>query len=180
MNNIRKYQGISPTLGKDVLVDESAVVIGDVEIGDDSSVWPTVVIRGDVNSISIGKGTNVQDGSILHVTHKNAQNPEGYPLILKDYITIGHKVILHGCTLNDYCFIGMGAIIMDGAVLEDRVMVGAGSLVTQGARLESGYLYVGSPAKKKRLLNEEELAWLEKSADNYIRFKDSFLNDETI
>jgi len=175
MSNIREYQGIKPQLGKDVLVDETAVVIGDVIIGDDASIWPTTVIRGDVNSIRIGTGTNIQDASVLHVTHKNAANPEGYPLIIGDNVTVGHRVTLHGCHVGDYCFIGMGAIIMDGAVLQERVMVGAGALVTQNAQLESGYLYLGSPAKKARPLNEEELQWLEKSADNYIRFKNTYL-----
>ena len=175
MPNIREYQGITPKLGKSVFVDESAVVIGDVEIGDDASIWPTTVIRGDVNFIRIGKGSNIQDASVLHVTHKNADNSDGYPLIIGDNVTVGHRVTLHGCTLGDFCFIGMGAIILDGAVLEDRVMVGAGALVTQGAKLESGYLYIGMPAKKARPLNEAELAWLEKSADNYIRFKNTYL-----
>ena len=145
------------------------------EIGDDASVWPTTVIRGDVNSIRIVQGSNIQDASVLHVARKNNDNPDGYALIIGDNVTVGHRVTLNGCTLGDYCFIGMGAIILDGAVLEDRVMVGAGALVTQGAKLESGYLYVGMPAKKTRLLNEAELAWLEKSADNYIRFKNTYL-----
>ncbi|WDE99108.1 gamma carbonic anhydrase family protein [Lentisphaera profundi] len=175
MSNIREYQGIIPQLGEGVFVDESAVVIGDVIIGDHASVWPTTVIRGDVNSIRIGAGSNIQDASVLHVTHKNAGNPEGYALVIGDNVTVGHRVTLHGCQIGDYCFIGMGAIIMDGAVLQERVMVGAAALVTQGAQLESGYLYLGSPAKKARPLNEEELQWLEKSADNYIRFKDTYL-----
>jgi carbonic anhydrase/acetyltransferase-like protein (isoleucine patch superfamily) len=175
MSNIREYQGVTPQLGEGVFVDESAVIIGDVIIGDHASVWPTTVIRGDVNSIRIGAGSNIQDASVLHVTHKNSGNPEGYALVIGDNVTVGHRVTLHGCKIGDYCFIGMGAIIMDGAVLQERVMVGAAALVTQGAQLESGYLYLGSPAKKARPLNEEELQWLEKSADNYIRFKDTYL-----
>ena len=176
-NNIRKYQGITPTIGKNVYVDESAVIIGDVEIGYDSSIWCTTVIRGDVNSIRIGSRTNIQDASVLHVTHKSEANPAGYPLTIGDNVTIGHRVTLHGCTLDDYCFIGMNAVIMDDAHVATDVIVGAGALVTQGAKLESGYLYIGAPAKRARKLTDAEIAMVHKSSQNYVNYAQNYLND---
>ena len=133
------------------------------------SVWPTVVIRGDVNFIRIGAESNIQDGSVLHVTHRSAMNPEGFPLIIGRGVTVGHKVVLHGCTLGDHCLIGIGAIVMDGAVIEDRVILGAGSLVAPGKRLVSGHLYLGSPARQIRPLREEEIQSLAYSKDGYVR-----------
>lgn len=172
---IRTYQQFTPQLAERVFVDGSAVVLGDVEIGADSSVWPLVVIRGDMHSIRIGQRTSVQDGSVLHITHAGPFNPGGYPLNIGDDVTVGHKVTLHGCTIGNRVLIGMGSIVMDGVVIEDEVVLGAGSLVPPGKRLESGYLYVGSPAKQARPLSEKERSYFRYSADNYVRLKDQHL-----
>jgi carbonic anhydrase/acetyltransferase-like protein (isoleucine patch superfamily) len=173
--NIQSYQGVMPQIGKGVYLHPSASVIGDVVLGDDVSVWPGTVIRGDVNSIRIGTGSNVQDLSVLHVSHKSSWNPIGAPLIIGDNVTIGHKVILHGCTIGDECLIGMGAIIMDKVIIETRVLVGAGTLVPEGKVLASGYLYLGSPARRIRPLTEQELAHFTYSARHYIRLKNNYL-----
>ena len=172
---IRKYQGISPQLGARVFVDRSSVVIGDVELGEDSSVWPFALIRGDMHRIRIGARTSVQDGSVLHITHAGPFNPDGYPLLIGDEVTIGHKVTLHGCTLGNRILVGMGSIVMDGAVVEDEVVIGAGSLVPPGKVLESGYLYVGSPVKQARALTDKERAFFSYSAANYVKLKDLHL-----
>ncbi|WPC05098.1 gamma carbonic anhydrase family protein [Pseudomonas benzenivorans] len=172
---IRSYQQFTPQLGERVFVDASAVVLGDVEIGDDSSVWPLAVIRGDMHSIRIGERSSVQDGSVLHITHAGPFNPGGYPLNIGDDVTVGHKVILHGCSIGNRVLVGMGSIVMDGVVIEDEVVLGAGSLVPPGKRLQSGYLYVGSPARQARALTEEERSYFRYSADNYVRLKDQHL-----
>jgi carbonic anhydrase/acetyltransferase-like protein (isoleucine patch superfamily) len=177
MSTIRSYKGIAPKIGKDVYIDESAVLVGDITIGDDTSIWPFVAARGDVNHIVIGERSNIQDGSVLHVTHKNTANPDGYPLIIGNDVTIGHKVMLHGCTIKDRVLVGMAAIVLDGAVIEEEVMIGAGSLVPPNKVLESGYLYVGSPARQARPLTEQERAFLQKSADNYVANKSDYLTD---
>ncbi len=169
--NLRSYQGISPVLGEDVFVDPTALLIGDVTLGRDVSIWPMTVARGDVNFIRIGDESNIQDGCVLHVTHRSETHPEGYPLIVGRGVTVGHKAVLHGCTVGDLCLIGIGAVIMDGAVVEDRVMVGAGALVPPGKRLESGYLYVGSPARPARTLRDDEIDYLSYSKDGYVRLK---------
>lgn len=172
---IRPYQTFFPQLGNRVMIDASSVVIGDVRIADDVGVWPLVAIRGDVNYVEIGSRTNIQDGSVLHVTHKSSYNPEGNPLIIGEEVTVGHKVMLHGCTIGNRVLVGMGSIILDGAVIEDDVMIGAGSLVPQNRRLESGYLYLGSPVKQIRPLKEAEIEGLKYSANNYVRWKDEYL-----
>lgn len=172
---IRTYQGMTPQLGERVFVDESAVVIGDVQLGADSSVWPLTVIRGDMHRIRIGVRTSVQDGSVLHITHAGPFNPDGYPLIIGDEVTIGHKVTLHGCTLGNRILVGMGSIVMDGAVVEDEVIIGAGALVPPGKVLKSGYLYVGSPVKQARALSDKERAFFSYSAGNYVKLKDLHL-----
>ncbi|MEC8373876.1 MAG: gamma carbonic anhydrase family protein [Pseudomonadota bacterium] len=174
---INSFKGISPTLGKNVYVDGSARIVGDVVLGDDASIWPLVAARGDVNKIRIGARSNVQDGSVLHVTRKSSQNPEGFPLIIGEDVTVGHKCMLHGCQLGDRILVGMGAIIMDGVVVEDDVFIGAGTLVPPNKRLESGYLYVGNPMQKKRPLKESELAFLKQSAVNYVVLKDEYLEE---
>lgn len=174
---INSFKGISPTLGKNVYVDGSARIVGDVVLGDDASIWPLVAARGDVNKIRIGARTNVQDGSVLHVTRKSSQNPEGFPLIIGEDVTVGHKCMLHGCQLGDRILVGMGAIIMDGVVVEDDVFIGAGTLVPPNKRLESGYLYVGNPMQKKRPLKDSELAFLKQSAVNYVVLKDEYLEE---
>ncbi|NIR61271.1 MAG: gamma carbonic anhydrase family protein [Gammaproteobacteria bacterium] len=168
---IRSFEGKTPRLGKAVYVDEAALVIGDVAIGDDSSIWPGTVVRGDVHGIVVGAGTNVQDNSVLHVTHDSEYAPGGYALRVGDGVTVGHRVILHGCTVEDHCLIGMGAVVMDGAHVEAEVMLGAGSLVTPGKRLASGHLWMGAPARQARPLTETERAYLRYSARHYIALK---------
>ncbi len=170
--NIRAFKGCYPQLGQRVFVDPSAVVLGDVSLADDVSIWPTVVIRGDVQRISIGAKTSVQDGSILHVTHAGASNPQGLPLIIGEQVTIGHLAILHGCTIHNQVLIGMGSVVMDAAVIESQVVLGAGSLVPPGKILASGFLYIGRPARQVRALNEQELAFFAYTANNYVVWKD--------
>ena len=174
-HSVRSYQGKTPALNKGVFVDRSAVVIGDVELGEDSSVWPLTVIRGDMHKIRIGKRTSVQDGSVLHITHASDFNPGGYPLIIGDDVTIGHQAMLHGCTIGNQVLIGMKAMVMDGVVIEDKVIVAAGALVPPGKVLESGFMYVGSPAKKARPLTEKELRFFPYTAANYVKLKDKHL-----
>jgi carbonic anhydrase/acetyltransferase-like protein (isoleucine patch superfamily) len=172
---IRSWQGKKPDLGAGVYIDAGAVVIGAVALAEDVSIWPAVVVRGDVNFISIGSGTNIQDGSVLHVTHAYEGAPSGFPLIIGRNVTVGHRVVLHGCTVGDHCLIGIGSIVMDGAVIEDEVVLGAGSLVAPGKRLESGYLYVGSPARRTRELSGEEKQFLRYSASHYVALKNECL-----
>ncbi|QSX33719.1 gamma carbonic anhydrase family protein [Shewanella avicenniae] len=172
---LRAYKGMTPKLGKDVYVDEAAVLIGDIRLDDDANVWPMVAARGDVNYISIGKRTSIQDGTVLHVTRRSESNPDGYPLIIGDDVTVGHKAMLHGCQIGNCVLVGMGAVILDNVVVEDNVIIAAGSVVPPNKRLESGYLYVGNPAKQARPLRESELAFLPKSADNYVRLKNEYL-----
>ncbi len=169
------YFQASPALGERVYLHPSCQVIGDVTLGDDSAVWCSSVLRGDVNRITIGRGTNVQDLTMGHVSHKAPEKPDGSPLIIGDYVTVGHSVVVHGCRIGNECLIGMGSIILDDAVIPDRVVIGAGSLVTQGKALESGMLYMGRPAKAVRALTEEEIAYLMYSANHYIRLKDDYL-----
>lgn len=175
LNNTRQFNGISPKLEDTCYIDSSAIVVGDVQVGTHSSLWPYVVARGDVNFIRIGSRSNIQDASVLHVTRKSQTLPNGYPLYIGDDVTVGHKVMLHGCTLGDRILVGMGAIIMDGAVVQDDVMIAAGALVPPNKTLESGFLYVGSPVKQARPLTEEEKAFLAKSAQNYVELKSEYL-----
>tara|TARA_Y100000296_G_scaffold68398_2_gene81570 strand:- start:4031 stop:4609 length:579 start_codon:yes stop_codon:yes gene_type:complete len=173
--NVRGFRDWQPVLGDRVFVDPSAVVLGDVELGDDCSVWPGAIIRGDMHRIRIGDRTSVQDGSVLHITHAGPFNPDGYPLTIGDDVTIGHKVLLHGCSIGSRVLVGMGSIVMDGAVVEDEVIIGAGSLVPANRTLESGYLYMGSPAKQVRALTDKEREFFTYSAANYVRLKDQHL-----
>ncbi len=172
---IRSFKNKKPVIGNKVFIDDSAIVIGNVKLGNDVSVWPTTVIRGDVESIEIGDGTNVQDGSVLHVSHAGDYSSAGHPLKIGKGVTIGHRAVVHACTVGDYCLVGIGAIIMDDAVLEDYVMLGAGALVPPGKRLESGYLYIGSPAKQARPLKQTEKQFLEYSCEHYKQLKDEYL-----
>jgi len=174
--NLRAYNDIYPSLGSSTYVDSSSVLIGDITLGADVSIWPLVAARGDVNIIRIGSRTNIQDGTVLHVTRKSEHNPNGNPLIIGEDVTVGHKCMLHGCTLGDRILVGMGAIIMDGAVIEDDVFIGAGSLVPPNKILKSGYLYVGNPVKQTRLLKGSESAFLRASAINYVDLKNDYLN----
>lgn len=175
---IRSYKGVTPSLGQGVYVDESAVLAGDIVLAADASIWPLVAARGDVNIIRIGARSNVQDGSVLHVSRPSQKNPAGSPLLIGEDVTVGHKCMLHGCTLGNRILVGMGAIVMDDAVVEDDVIIGAGSLVPPGKTLTSGYLYVGSPVKQARALNDTERAFLKISADNYVRLKDEYLAEQ--
>ena len=172
---IRSFRNIQPQLGARVYVDPAAVVIGRVTLGDDVSVWPCVTIRGDVNDIHIGARTNIQDGSVLHVTSPYPEMPNGIPLIIGDDVTVGHGVILHACTIGKCALIGMGAIILDGAIIGDEVFVGAGAMITPGKRLEPRGLYIGSPARRVRELSEQEIAELHESAAHYVKLKNEYL-----
>jgi len=172
---VSSYLNTAPQLGEGLYMHPSAQVIGDVTVGKDCSIWCNTVLRGDVNRIVIGNCTNVQDFAMGHVSHKNDKKPEGSPLIIGDYVTIGHQAMLHGCRIGNECLIGMGAVIMDDVVVQDRVMVGAGSLVSPGKVLESGHLYVGRPAVKVRALSDEEIAYLKYSAEHYVRVKNNYL-----
>ena len=176
--SIRTYKGIQQKLASGCYVDESRVLVGDIECGADVRIWPLVTARGDVNHIKIGARSNVQDGSVLHVSRVSKENPKGHPLIIGEDVTVGHKCMLHGCELGNRILVGMGAIVMDGAIVEDDVFIGAGSLVPPNKRLQSGYLYVGSPVKQARLLKESERAFLKVSADNYVRLKNEYLQEE--
>ena len=171
---IRSFKGCSPKLGARAYVDDSAVVIGDVELGEDASIWPMCSIRGDVNLIRIGARSNIQDGSVIHVTHRNSELPEGHATRIGSDVTVGHKVMLHGCTVENLCLIGMGSIVLDGAIIRSKVLLGAGSLVPEGKDLEGGYLWLGRPAKKVRELSEQELKWFEYSAMHYVKLKNDY------
>jgi len=174
LKNIQAFQNNLPQLAESVYIHETAVLIGEVRIGEDSSVWPGVVIRGDVNFIRIGKNTNIQDLSMLHVSHRSLGDPDGSPLIIGNNVTIGHTVILHGCIIKDESLIGMGSIVMDKAIIQKHVLLAAGSLVPEGNVLESGYLYVGRPAKKIRALSDAEIIGLVDSAENYVKLKNEY------
>ena len=174
--NIRSFQGHEPVLGERVYVDPAAAVIGRVELGDDVSIWPGCVIRGDANSIHIGARTNVQDGTIVHVTHEGPYTrPGGVPTIVGDDVTIGHGVILHACTLEDFCLIGMGARILDGARVHRHGFVGAGAVVAPGKQVGEGELWLGNPARLVRRLDDREIEQLHYSAAHYVRLKDRYL-----
>ncbi len=168
---VKGYNGVNPKIHETVFLAENAVVIGDVEIGEDSSLWYGVVVRGDVNYIRIGKRTNVQDNSVVHVTH------DTHPTIIGDDVTIGHRVVVHGCTIGNKVLIGMGAIVMDGVILEDYVLVGAGALITPNKRIPSGVLVAGVPAKIVRELKPQEIALIEESAANYVKYKNTYIHN---
>ena len=175
MNRTRAFLGRRPTLGARVYIDPAAPVIGNVELGEDVSVWPGAVIRGDVNSIRIGARTNVQDGTIIHVNDPSPQHPEGQPTVIGADVTIGHGCIIHACTLEDRCLIGMGACILDGAIVRTHGFVGAGAVVPPGKIVGEGELWLGSPARCVRTLGEQEIQGLQDSADHYASLKDIYL-----
>ena len=174
--NIRPFDGILPTLGQRTYVDPAACVIGDVVLGDDVSVWPGTVIRGDVNYIRIGARSNIQDGTIVHVSHDGPYgNPGGFATIIGDDVTIGHGAIVHACIIEDACLIGMGSTILDGAIIRKHGFVGAGALIPPGKTVESGELWLGNPAKCVRKLSARDIEQLYYSAQHYVRLKDRYL-----
>ncbi|HET7266600.1 MAG TPA: gamma carbonic anhydrase family protein [Oleiagrimonas sp.] len=175
MNRLRSWQGIEPVLGQRVYIDAAATVIGDVHLGDDASVWPGAVIRGDVNHIRIGARSNIQDGAVIHVTHDGPYTPGGQPCLIGNDVTIGHGAVVHACTLGDACLIGMHATILDGAVVEAHAFVGAGALVPPGKRVGSGELWVGNPARRVRQLDARAIEQLDYSAAHYVKLKDRYL-----
>ena len=168
---IRTFQGITPTIPPSCFVEDTAVLIGDVVMGEECSVWFHAVIRGDVNYIRIGHRTNVQDLCMLHVTH------DTHPLIIGNDVTIGHHVVLHGCTIKDRVLVGMGSIIMDGAVIGEDSVVGAGALVTEGTVVPPKSLVLGSPARVRRPVTDKEVTWIAQSAVNYVRYSRQYLGD---
>ncbi|MEO5362215.1 MAG: gamma carbonic anhydrase family protein [Magnetococcus sp. DMHC-8] len=170
------YRGVMPSIDPTAFVHPDAVVIGDVHIGAGSSLWPGVVIRGDVNRVRIGARTNIQDGSVLHVTRPTADHPEGIPLLIGDEVTIGHQVTLHACHLHDRSMVAIGAIVLDGAVVEEQAMVGAGSLVTPGKRVAAGELWMGSPARPVRVLDERARLAMAATNANYVRLAQEYLH----
>ncbi|WP_133471945.1 gamma carbonic anhydrase family protein [Paraglaciecola marina] len=172
---IRQYKNILPTLGNGTYIDESAVLVGDVTCAEDVSIWPLVAARGDVNYIKIGARTNIQDGSVLHVSRISVANPNGFPLIIGEDVTVGHKCMLHGCILGNRILVGMGAIIMDGVIVEDDVFIGAGTLVPPNKTLKSGFLYKGNPMQQARPLKESETLFLKQSALNYVTLKNEYI-----
>jgi carbonic anhydrase/acetyltransferase-like protein (isoleucine patch superfamily) len=176
---IRPYRKVLPTLGRGAYVDPAGLVIGDVVLGEDASVWPFAAVRGDVHHIRIGARSNVQDNAVLHVTHDGPYSPGGSPLIIGDDVTIGHGAILHACTVGNRVLIGMGSIVLDQAVIEDDVLLAAGSLVSPGKRLKGGWLHRGSPAQPARALTAAEIEQLRYSAAHYVRIKNRYQEEET-
>jgi carbonic anhydrase/acetyltransferase-like protein (isoleucine patch superfamily) len=162
---LRPYKDRLPEVHPTAYIDQSAQVIGDVTIGEQSSVWMTVVIRGDVNYIRVGDRTNIQDGTVVHVMHDTC------PTVIGDDVTIGHGAIVHGCTIANRVLIGMGAIVLNGASIGEDSIVAAGSLVTERMVIPARSLVMGSPAKVKRALNDTEVASIQEYADNYVRYK---------
>jgi carbonic anhydrase/acetyltransferase-like protein (isoleucine patch superfamily) len=173
--NIYRFALEAPQYGLRVMVHDQAFVSGSVVLGDDVSVWPMAVIRGDVNHIDIGARSNIQDGAVLHVSREGDALPDGMPLHIAQDVTIGHGAILHGCTIGNLCLVGMGAIILDGAVLEDECMVAAGAVVTPGTRVTAGTLWRGNPARQARPLRGDELEMLADAAKSYLRLKNIML-----
>ena len=178
MSPIRAFQNILPTLGERVYVDPAASVIGDVVLADDVSIWPGAVVRGDVNYIRIGARTNVQDGTIIHVTHDGPYGkPGGFATVIGADVTIGHAAIVHACVIEDACLIGMGSTVLDGAVVRKHGFVGAGALIPPGKTVGSGELWLGNPARCVRKLNDKEIEQLYYSAQHYVRLKERYLAD---
>jgi carbonic anhydrase/acetyltransferase-like protein (isoleucine patch superfamily) len=175
---IRPFKGMNPQIDPSAFIAETSVVIGDVIIGPESSIWYNVVARGDVNFIRIGARSNIQDLSMLHVTHKKHADDPGAPLVIGDDVTVGHSVTLHGCTIGNGAFIGMQAMVMDKAVVGEGALVGARALVTEGTIIPPHTLWVGAPAKYKRDLTPDEIAWLKRSAGNYVRYSREYLEED--
>jgi carbonic anhydrase/acetyltransferase-like protein (isoleucine patch superfamily) len=167
---LRAFKGMMPRIHPTCFIEASAQVIGDVDIGEQSSIWFNTVVRGDVNRIRIGRRTNVQDLCMIHVFH------DKYPTTIGDEVTVGHHVVLHGCTVGSRVLVGMGAVLMDGVEVEDDCIIAAGALLTPGTRVPSGMLAVGSPARAKRPLTQDERAWLAQSAANYVGYAATYMN----
>ncbi len=165
--NIRPFQQHQPSIADSAYIDSTAVVIGQV---------PMTVIRGDVHQITIGAMSNIQDGSILHVTHRSSHNPDGGPLNIGQGVTVGHGAILHACRIGDYCLVGMGSTILDEAQMEHHSMLGAGSVLPPGKIIKTGELWVGNPAKKVKHLSQSQVDSLEYSAQHYVKLKEQYLN----
>lgn len=177
--NLRAFKGMHPKLGKNSYIDPAATVIGEVELGEDVSVWPGAVIRGDMHWIRIGDRSNVQDNAVIHTTHASEEfNPAGFPTSIGKDVTIGHSAVLHGCTIEDRVLIGIGAIINDGVTIKSGAMVGAGALVPPGKTLEGGFIYVGNPARQLRPLSDAETKFLGYSSQNYIKLKNQYIADQ--
>ncbi|WP_329741924.1 gamma carbonic anhydrase family protein [Dyella sp. A6] len=174
MHTLRSYKGIAPTLGQRVYVDPAASVIGDVVLGDDVSIWPGAVLRGDVNHIRVGAKTNIQDGAIVHVAHAGPYGP-GFPCLIGEGVTVGHAAVVHACSIGDYALIGMHATVLDGAVIGDYGFVGAGAVIPPGKVVGERELWLGNPAKCVRLLSDVQVEQLRYSADHYVRVKDEYL-----
>jgi carbonic anhydrase/acetyltransferase-like protein (isoleucine patch superfamily) len=173
---LRPYRDTLPRLGERVYVDPAASLIGDVVLGDDVSLWPGTVVRGDVNFIRIGARTNVQDGTVVHVSHDGPHAKlGGFATVIGADVTIGHKAIIHACRIEDAVLVGMGAIVLDGAVLRKHAFVGAGALVAPGKKVGEGELWLGNPARKVRMLSDAEIEALYYSAQHYVRLKDDYL-----
>ncbi len=175
MNPLRSFKGVLPSLGERVYVDPAATVIGAVQLGDDASVWPGAVLRGDVHFIRVGARSNVQDGSIVHVTHDGPYSPGGLPTLIGADVTIGHAAVIHACTIEDCCLIGMHASVLDGAVVRKYGFVGAGSVIPPGKVVGERELWLGNPARFVRLLSDRQIEQLHYSAAHYVRLKDEYL-----
>ena len=175
--HVRPYRGQLPTIGERVYVDPAATCIGDVVLGDDVSLWPGTVVRGDVNFIRIGARTNIQDGSVVHVSHDGPHAKlGGFATHIGEDVTIGHKAIIHACRIEDAVLVGMGAMLLDGVVVRKHAFVGAGALVAPGKEVGPGELWLGNPARKARMLTDAEIEALYYSAAHYVRLKDEYLS----
>lgn len=177
MNNIMSFEGKTPKMGERVWVHPSSTIIGDVSLGEDVSIWPGVIIRADVNSVIIGDRTNIQDGSIIHVTNPGANPPHGYPTMIGNDVTIGHGAMLHGCTVGEGVLIGMRAILLDGSRVEKHAILGAGALLAPGKVVKTGEVWVGAPARRIKVLTDKEIEDLYFSAKQYVTLKDRYIKD---
>jgi carbonic anhydrase/acetyltransferase-like protein (isoleucine patch superfamily) len=175
MAHLRPYLGTYPKLGERVYVDPAASVIGDVALGDDTSIWPGAVVRGDVHYIRIGARTNIQDGAIVHVTHAGPYTSDGFPCVIGSDVTIGHAAVIHACTIEDACLIGMHATVLDGAVVRKNAFVAAGAVVAPGKVVGEGELWMGQPARRVRVLDAAQIEQLYYSAAHYVKLKDRYL-----
>lgn len=177
MNNIMSFEGKTPQMGERVWVHPSSTIIGDVILGADVSIWPGVIIRADVNHVEIGDRTNIQDGSIIHVTNPGANPPHGYPTIIGSDVTIGHGAMLHGCIVEEGVLIGMRATLLDGSRVEKHAILGAGALLAPGKVVKTGEVWVGAPARRIKTLTDKEIEGLFFSAQQYVTLKDRYLKD---